>query len=507
MSRITPFAIGLALPISLMSHAALADLTPAQVWGDWRQYMEGMGYNIIATETANGPDLAVSGIILNFGMPDTSGTASLSLGTLNYRQLDDGTVAIDVPGVMPLTLEGAAEDERFALDMVLTQTGHSTIASGSPDNITYTYAAETMGLVLQQLMLDDETFGAENARINISANALSSQTNMRLADVRGYAQNGVLGDMTYDIFVNNPEDTSQVTLKGAVQNVTWEGDGALPLSVMPGADMSAMIRAGFEVAGGFAYGSGNTQINVVDPVNGDFDMQTSSQGGELGVAIGPDGLNYSGSQDDIELSLTAQDLPFPVALQMGRQGFNLNAPVLKSEEPQDFSFGLTMGDFTMSDMIWSIFDPAGQLPRDPVTLDLDIAGKAKLDVDYLDPETAAQIGTDAPGEVQELTINKLLLDAVGARLEGSGAVTLDNTDTSTVPGMPKPVGSVSFALSGGNALLDKLVAMGLLPQDQAMGARMMMGLFAVPGTEPDTLNSEIVFTEDGQILANGQRIR
>ena len=36
---------------------------------------------------------------------------------------------------------------------------------------------------------------------------------------------------------------------------------------------------------------------------------------------------------------------------------------------------------------------------------------------------------------------------------------------------------------------------------------MMMGLMAVPGEEPDTLNSTIEFTEDGQILANGQRIK
>ena len=73
--------------------------------------------------------------------------------------------------------------------------------------------------------------------------------------------------------------------------------------------------------------------------------------------------------------------------------------------------------------------------------------------------------------------------------------------------MPKPVGAVDLSLSGGNGLLDKLIAMGLFPQEQAMGVRMMMGLFAVPGDAPDTLNSKIEFTQDGQILANGQRIK
>jgi hypothetical protein len=62
-------------------------------------------------------------------------------------------------------------------------------------------------------------------------------------------------------------------------------------------------------------------------------------------------------------------------------------------------------------------------------------------------------------------------------------------------------------LRGGNALLDTLVSMGLVPEQEAAGARMMMGLFAVAGAEPDTLNSTIEVQGNGQIFANGQRIQ
>lgn len=55
--------------------------------------------------------------------------------------------------------------------------------------------------------------------------------------------------------------------------------------------------------------------------------------------------------------------------------------------------------------------------------------------------------------------------------------------------------------------MDKLVAIGLLPAQQVTGARLMLGLFAVPGATPDTLSSKIEFNEAGQILANGQRIK
>jgi hypothetical protein len=50
--------------------------------------------------------------------------------------------------------------------------------------------------------------------------------------------------------------------------------------------------------------------------------------------------------------------------------------------------------------------------------------------------------------------------------------------------------------------------MGLLPEDQAMGARMMMGMFARPGDGEDTLVSKIeVDGASGSISANGQRLK
>jgi hypothetical protein len=73
--------------------------------------------------------------------------------------------------------------------------------------------------------------------------------------------------------------------------------------------------------------------------------------------------------------------------------------------------------------------------------------------------------------------------------------------------MPAPTGAANIKLVGANGLMDKLVAMGLLPEDQAMGARMMMGLFAVPGEGDDTLTSKLEVTADGQVLANGQRLK
>ena len=94
------------------------------------------------------------------------------------------------------------------------------------------------------------------------------------------------------------------------------------------------------------------------------------------------------------------------------------------------------------------------------------------------------------------------LSLAGAELTGDGEFTFNNE-----MGFPLPSGVANVMLTGGNTLMDTLGGMGLLPQEQAMGARMMMGMFARPGDGPDTLVSTIEMKEDGSILANGQRIK
>ena len=509
MSRLAPMTIGLALPIAFISQAALADLTPAQVWGDWRQYMEGMGYSIDAAETANGADLTVADIKLNMAMPDDAGAMSMSLGTLDFVQNSDGTVDVVMPGVMPMTINITPEDgaDPVTVSLNYTQTDHAMKASGSPEEMTYDYSAGTMAFVLEQLQIGSETFGQENAMINVIGTGLNSSTTMTIAEMRGYNQSGKIDSIQYDIAINSPDDPTKVKINGSVVDLSINGGGMIPLMLTDATDMAAMLKDGFDVVGLIGYGAGTSNIDVSDPENGNFLMATTSEGGELGVKMGADGLAYNASQTNLAITANVDGLPFPIEASMGKGGFNLAMPVSKSDDPQDFAFGVTLADFKMSDLIWGIFDPTSQLPRDPATVVLDLSGKAKLLVDFLDPEAAAKMASETPGELQALTVNKLQLDAAGAKLDGTGDFTFDNTDMTTFPGMPKPVGAVDLALVGGNGLLDKLVAMGMLPQEQAMGARMMMGLFAVPGANPDTLNSKVEFTQDGQVLANGQRIK
>ncbi|MDF3415326.1 DUF2125 domain-containing protein [Sulfitobacter sp. M57] len=510
MSRFTPLAVGLALPFSLATQAAWADLTPQDVWGDWRNYLEGMGYEITATETVSGDDLTVSDLRFSFSMPETDGVMSLSLETLGFVQNRDGSVAIVMPDDMPMTMTGtdeAGSGEPFTLTLNFSQTGHAITASGDPDAMTYLYTAEQFAMDMTQMQVGDKEMSGTDARINVTGTNLNSTTTMTVGEMRSYDQSGSISAVAFDVFVNDPEgENAQGAIKGAMNGLTFTGQGEMPREMAKDADMATLLSSGFDMAGTLGYASGSSEFDIKDPENGNYVMTTTSQGGDFGFKMGPDGLLYDVAQRDLNVNVTAEMMPLPFEIKMAESGFKLAMPVSKSDEEQDFSFGLKMADFTMSDFIWSMFDPSAQLPRDPATVVLDLTGKAKLLVDWMNPEATAAL-TGAPGEVKQVSLGTLLVDAAGAKLEGAGDVTFDGAAGGLVPGAGNPVGDVNLALSGGNALLDKLVAIGLLPQDQAMGARMMMGLFAVPGDAPDTLKSKIEFTPDGQVLANGQRLR
>jgi hypothetical protein len=510
MSRFSPVALGLAVPLSLFCQAAFADLTPSEVWGDWKAYMLQMGYQVSATETANGGDLSVSNIDLSFSMPEGEGTMNMALGTIDFNQNSDGSVAIILPSVMPITIsgnDGLEDGEDFNMVLNYSQTGHALTASGSAEALTYAYATDTFAMNLAQMRVGDDMIDREHANAEISGVDFASTTVVTLGDMRQYDQTGSIGAMAYDMFVRNAENGDAVAeITGTVNGVKIAGKGSIPLTAVDSTDLAAMLGSGFDVAGTISYGGGSANFDLKDPQNGNFVVKSTSNGGDFGVKVGANGLAYDLAQRDLNIGITVEGMPMPFEFNMAESGFNLLMPVSKSDYPQDFALGMKMADFTMSDMIWGIFDPMGQLPRDPASVLLDISGTLKLLVDVLNPDVVEDM-VGAPGEVQSLRLGALLVSAAGARLDGTGDVAFDGNPAGMVPGAGNPVGEMNFAVAGGNALLDKLVDMGLLPADQAMGARMMMGLFAVPGEAPDTLKSKIEFTPEGQILANGQRIR
>jgi hypothetical protein len=216
-------------------------------------------------------------------------------------------------------------------------------------------------------------------------------------------------------------------------------------------------------------------------------------------------FRYAVETKATDITVTGPQIPFPeVRLSFAGAAMGLTMPVSKSDAPQPFSFLTRLSDLTISDEIWSMFDPTAAFPRDPVTIVVDTKGTATLLADMFDE--AAMASGQPPADLNTLSLTELRAKAFGAEATGTGDLTFDNSDKVTFDGVPAPSGEVVLAVTGANALIDKLVAMGFVPEEQAMGARMMMAMFFRPGDAQDSLTSTIEFKDKG-IYANGQKLR
>ena len=193
-------------------------------------------------------------------------------------------------------------------------------------------------------------------------------------------------------------------------------------------------------------------------------MASSGGNTRADFSLGSSGIALESMAADtvVEISGPMREL-FPlgqVGYEVRSTEFNMNMPILPSEDTQPFALKLAIEGLTTAEEVWSLFDPTQRLSRDPVDLVIDMEGQAVVTSDVFDDDTRM------PFQNSQVTLNALRLAVAGAVLTGSGSV----IDKST-PGNPAGIGTLSTRLTGANTLLDTLVDMGLLPNEQAMAAR------------------------------------
>jgi hypothetical protein len=488
----------------LVAQAAHADLSAQEVWSDWKDYMSSTGYEVTASEDLSGNTLTVSDIKMSMDIEGDS--FGMTMGTLEFVENGDGTVNVVMPGEFPMAFDINAEGEAVTGTLLYTHDGSPMVVSGDASEMEYSYSAATGAITLADLEIDGEAVPSDIAALTINVTDLDSNTVMKIGDVRAYTQSMTMAALAYDFMFQDPDSDDGAKIDGAMQGLEFTGDVTVPDIADP-TDVAAMLKAGMAYTGTFTFESGNSNVKGADGSD-TFEMQTSSQGGTFDIGLSPDGLAYDVTQSDTTLNLMGSDIPFPIALSMEELGVNFAMPLTKSDEEQDFALGLALREFAVPEMLWGLIDPTGELPHDPATLVVDMSGTGKLFFDLVDEEQMAVVesGEEAPGELNSVTINEVLLSAAGAELTGTGAFTFDNSDLESFDGMPAPSGEANLKLVGANTLIDKLIGMGLMSEDDAMGARMMMGMFAVPAGD-DTLTSKIEVNDDGHVLANGQRLK
>ena len=494
-----------ALAFIFAAGAAHADLTAKDVWADWRDYMSSSGYEVTAGEAMSGSTLTLTDVTLNLTIPEEDASIRVVVPKLDLTENGDGSVSATYPSPMPLKVGFVEDGEQVGSgELVLTHAGMSVQVTGSTDDLTYTTSADEITMTLANMMAEGQPVPEGIARAVITITALAGTSRMTKGNLRQFQQSYTMGGLTYDAGFDDPTSDDKGAFKGGVQGFSMEASGALPIG-MAAAELPDMVAAGFEVDAKMTYTGGSSDIQgTADGEN--FSLQSTSAGGNFHVGMSKTQISYGLGSKGLSVNVAGAELPFPVSFTTDDIGFDFALPVSKSDVPQDFALGVRLREFNTTEMIWGLADPGGVLPHDPVSLVVDLAGKVKLFADLMDEQAMMSFGQGLPpGELHEVTIKSLLAKAIGAQLTGMGAFTIDNTQSFN--GMPKPTGAIELTLDGANALLDNLIAMGIVSDQDAMGARMMMGMLAVPGDGPDQLKSKIEINEAGHVLANGQRIQ
>ncbi|PTQ70177.1 DUF2125 domain-containing protein [Celeribacter persicus] len=496
----------------LTAGPVFADVTPEDVWASYHDMMASIGMEPKAEVSREGDTLVVRNMIygMNIEMGEASITDTTTAPEIRFQERQGGTVAVWFP--QPLTSimvapsePGTENGDTVETRSTVTYIGEA-IVSGTPDDILYTVDNAAMTMVTEPVIVDHVTIqpGVSAKFAGISGTStmvhnresLSSEMDMTAAT------------LTYEVDQIDTEEDGTVEM-GFVGN-TLSIKGAILLPQTDSDNMLATLlgQSTMDVTMDMQDSASFVTVTGKEP-SSNMDIRAATGLSTLDMTLKGGAIGYDISAGDLDITVAGPQIPGgQVALSMAEYSGALFFPLAASEDDQPFSAKIGLKDLVLPEIAWMIADPTGQLSRDPANLRLAFEGTLKSDVDLFDMNALMALeeegAEEMPFEVKTLALPDIYLALAGATVAGNGAGHFLDQEPAIPGGMPPFTGKLNLTLNGVTELIDKLSASGIMPQETAMSAQMMLGLFARPGTEPGELVSEIEMTEDGAIIANGQ---
>jgi hypothetical protein len=488
-----------------MAFPVSAEITAQQLRDQLVQFYSSVGYQIdIGSEvTANGA-VSFSDVTLSSDLGKSG--RSVVIGGLSFKLIETGTgaVAIELPEQSNLTVKLLVNgDARLTAELESNLVGFSGLVLGSMDDIQIKTNMESSNIKIVSVNVRGKDFPMTFSLDTSGYSAVSALKNLP-EDRRSISTNGSVDSVNLVVNATEPGGPGAFSLTSEIIGLTT----AFSVESKKTIDPLAMIAAGFSTSVLLDAASMTTDFSFENKRQ-QIASSSSMEGGRFSASISPDAIGYDFVEHGVRVKLSSSKLPFPtVGLGFDELKLSFAAPLSKSDTPQDFQIVAALRGLTVDDVIWSIFDGAKTIPRDPASIAVDVSGKVQVLDNIMDPTTLATI--DNPNQPPMLPVsfkvNELLASFGGALLTGDGTFKFDFTNPKAAGGVPLPVGELNLNLTGGLGLLDKLSAIRLVPKDAAMGIQAMLGVLARPVGD-DAFKSKIEVTADGSVLANGQQIR
>ncbi len=498
--------------LTLLAQTAAADITAEDVWVNQVALAERTGATVSAITDRDGATLSVTDIVWAYTFPMGAGQMSLGLGSLFLTENGDGTVAVSYGDVLPISISGeiAAPDRMtFELAMDIAFDGQVSTASGVPGDVTYSDATDNTTITLVSFdsseLSDEDELGID---LLLSIDDTRTTTRITEGDLLTIVSQSATGRTISDIgFEIGPDVTSRsVSATGSGSAIMDVALPAGPINVM---NLSQALRDGMKIS--VEATSNDLQSQTIATLNGETvsDQSQTAAVSSQGVRLDAAGLSLTGAATDLTLDMPMDAaMPFPLNIALAGAEIGFLMPINSADDPQPFSLTVDIGGLVINEELWSLFDMSSQLPRDPVDILIGVGGTARVFVDLLDIERLVPFVDEGsiPAEINTLGTVRMALSAVGVDADADGSFVFDNTDMVTFGGLPRPEGSLTANASGVNALLDRLIAMGLIPAEEAMMPRMMLGMFARV-TGDDQLSTTVEVNAEGHVIVNGQRMQ
>ena len=509
MSRIAPpsaprgLVVAVTAALAAGPGAAWADLTAEEVWQSWQELATGAGQTVSAGEEQRDGDTLIARAVTVTGQGPELAVAT-TIDEIAFTETADGSVSVRMSDAYDVALTGA-DGQRLVLSVA--HPGLRMVVEEGDTALRHRLNAPELTVSVAERSGPDMP---ERLDLMLSATRLAAVYDVTDDAGEISATDLQVGALDLDLGVTDDGDIFDLRYGATGLALRFAGAGLDQADGIAGGTMGGALQAGMSVDLALSYDTLRYAADIVE--DGEASGAAgSAMSGDLRFVLDGSELSFRTTSRNAEVTLRGPELPMPeVTLRAAEMGYGLRLPTVGAPEPQPVTALIRLVEATAPEEIWAMADPAGALPRGPVTAIVDLAAEAVLPGDLFGMETMFAFMMGGPFEAVQptaLSLNELVLRAAGAELTGRGDFTLDPTDLSTFDGFPRPEGELNLMLRGGNALLDTLVEVGLLPADQANAARMVMALFARPGDGPDELVSTIEVREGGSVFANGMRLQ
>ena len=509
MKRYLSLGGAIAASTILTSTAVLAQVSATDVRDDLLTYIEASNLTVNYSESASGNGIALNNVTITVPELEAEGLyVSMVFPSITLTE-SGGNVDIAISPVNNIKFQVGPNGSEMNLEMMLNYGGHSMTASGTNDRTTYSYSMDSMSMVNTAFAVEGQPINGTLAFSATNSSGEYTQVNGNLMSVAGSSSIDTLSvaanlDVPGEVAMNFAFSVSDLNTDfqtATVPGLDYEDPMAVLNAINAGMSIMGLVNTG-QVAMNFEFTEGNDNASVT--------MTTSAIEG--GVLFNKDDFAFSEVISDLVFVMSGSDIPLPqIVVQAQEILMGGRAPLSASDEPRQVAMQLGVRELALQPEVWGMIDPMGAFPHDPLTAVLQASGNINMHYSVTDPMGAQQFAMAMESEQLPFTIHDFSLDELtlmggGASITGTGSFSFDPNGMPIMPGLTMPSGSASFELLGVNSLLDTLIEMGLVPAEEAMGMRMMMGMFTV-STGDDAMSSTIEINDQGHILANGQRIQ